>query len=100
VLAHFDAGLDFADRFELEVVGSQGTLTLHDPWHCVRPGVELRRDGEPAQQIAIEAANPYTCQAENVSAAVRGEAELLVAGAEIVGQARAIEALYAAADRT
>ncbi len=98
VLAHFDAGLDFADRFELELVGETGSLFLRDPWHCVEPGIELRRDGAPVEQIAIPRGNPYTLQAENVSAAVRGQAELRVGPAEIVAQARVIQSLYSAAD--
>jgi xylose dehydrogenase (NAD/NADP) len=96
VLAHFDAGLDCAERDELEVVGEAGTLWLDDPWHGVRPGISLVRGGA-VQEIAVPAANPYRCQAENLCAAIRGEAELLLGAADGVAQARAIEALYAAA---
>ncbi len=96
VLAHFDAGFDCAERDELEVVGEEGTLWLDDPWHGVRPEIELRR-GDAIETIEVEPANPYHRQAENVCAAIRGEAPLLLGAADGIAQARAIEALYAAA---
>ena len=96
VLAHFDCGFDFAFGHGLEVVGQRGTLTLRDPWHGVSPGLELRTDsGE--ERIDVEGSDPYRLQAENFSAAVQGRAPLLIGPDEIVAQASAIEALYAAA---
>jgi predicted dehydrogenase len=94
VLAHFDAGMSFAERDELEVVGETGTLFLDDPWHCVDPVIELRRDGGQAERIEIERVNPYRLEAENLSAAIRGEQPPLLGREDAVGQARAIEALY------
>ena len=98
VLAHFDAGLALAPRDELEVVGEEGSLYLDDPWHCREPVIEWRR-GDGTERIAIGRADPYRLQVENFSAAVRGEATPLLTRADAVGQARAIEALYASADR-
>ena len=97
VLAHFDAGLALAARDELEVIGDAGSLFLDDPWHCRRPLIELRRDGG-VERIEIGPADPYRLEAENMSAAVRGDAAPLLDRADAVGQARAIEALYEAAD--
>lgn len=97
VLAHFDAGFALDERDELEVIGEEGSLFLDDPWHCRRPGIQLRRDG-PAQRIEVEAADPYLLEAENLSAAARGEAKPLLGREDAVGQARAIEALYESAD--
>jgi D-xylose 1-dehydrogenase (NADP+, D-xylono-1,5-lactone-forming) len=82
---------------ELEVVGEEGALFLDDPWHCRRPVIELRRDGG-IERIEVEAADAYRLEAENVSAAVRGEAPPLLGRDDALGQARAIEALYEAAD--
>jgi xylose dehydrogenase (NAD/NADP) len=96
VLAHFDVGFRLADRDDLEVVGEDGTLYLSDPWHCVSPGIDLRRDGG-AERIEIPAANPYTLQADNFAAAIRGEAAPLLGRADAVDQARTIEALYRSA---
>ena len=96
VVAHFDAGLVLAARDELEVVGEDGTLFLDDPWHCRQPLIELRRDGA-VERIELPVANSYRLEAENLSAAIRGEAEPLLGRADAVAQARTIEALYAAA---
>ncbi|HLJ04346.1 MAG TPA: Gfo/Idh/MocA family oxidoreductase [Solirubrobacteraceae bacterium] len=97
VLAHFDAGLDCAARHELEVVGAEGTILLRDPWHCARPVIELGRPGRELERIEIDPVNPYRLEAENFSAAVRGEAELLLGADDAIAQARAIEALLSAA---
>ena len=97
VLAHFDAGLAVAPRDELEVVGEDGLLFLDDPWHCRQPLIELRRDGR-TEHIEVESADPYRLEAENMSAAIRGEAPLLLGREDAVGQARAIEALYESAE--
>lgn len=96
VLAHFDAGLSLAVRDELEVVGDEGTLFLDDPWHCRTPLIELRRPGG-VERIEIPVVDSYRLEAENLSAAIRGQAAPLLGRDDAVGQARAIEALYAAA---
>jgi predicted dehydrogenase len=98
VLAHFDAGLAYAARDELEVVGDEGTLFLDDPWHCRTPLIELRRD-DGVERIEIPAADSYRLEAENMSAAIRGEAPPLLGRDDALGQARTIEALYRAAER-
>jgi D-xylose 1-dehydrogenase (NADP+, D-xylono-1,5-lactone-forming) len=97
VIAHFDAGLALDSRDLLEVVGDRGALLLEDPWHCHEPGIRLRR-GDQVERIEVERANSYRLEAENMSAAIRGEATPLLGRADAVGQARTIEALYEAAD--
>ena len=98
VLSHFDAGLAIDSRDLLEVVGDQGSLLLEDPWHCRNPLIQLRRDGA-TERIEIEKTNSYRLEAENFSAAIRGEAAPLLGRADALGQARCIEGLYEAADR-
>ncbi len=98
ILSHFDAGLALASRDLLEVVGDQATLRVEDPWHCRNPAIELiRRDGV-TERIEIEKTDSYRLEAENLSAAIRGEAEPLLGRDDALGQARTIEALYRAAD--
>jgi predicted dehydrogenase len=97
VVAYFDAGLALAPRDALEVVGERGALFLDDPWHCREPVIELHRDGE-IERIVLEPVDSYRLEAENMSAAVRGEAAPLLGREDAVAQARAIEALYEAAD--
>ena len=97
VLSHFDAGLALDSRDVLELVGDAGSILLEDPWHCRHPVIELRR-GADSERIEIEKANSYRLEAENFSAAIRGEAAPLLGRDDAVGQARTIEALYRAAD--
>jgi D-xylose 1-dehydrogenase (NADP+, D-xylono-1,5-lactone-forming) len=96
VLAQFDAGLVLPVRDELEAIGEAGSLLLDDPWHCKRPVIELRTAGG-VEEIAVEPADSYRLQLENMSDAIRGEAEPLLGREDAVGQARAIEALYRSA---
>ncbi len=97
VLAHFDCAVDLPDRSELEAIGSEGSIRVRDPWHCRRPELRLQR-GDQVEVIEIEGADSYRLELENLGAAIRGEATPLLGRAESVGQARAIEALYRAAD--
>ncbi len=96
VLAHFDCGLALSSRDDLEVVGDQGSLFLDDPWHCREPVIELRRS-DGVERIQCEVIDPYMLEAENMSAAIRGEQEPLLGRDDAIGQARAIAALYDAA---
>jgi xylose dehydrogenase (NAD/NADP) len=96
VLATFDCGTALANRDELEAIGSEGSLFLDDPWHCVEPVIELRRD-DGVERIELEREDSYRLELENVSDAIRGEAELLLGREDAVGQARALEALHRSA---
>jgi D-xylose 1-dehydrogenase (NADP+, D-xylono-1,5-lactone-forming) len=96
LLGQFDAGLALPERDELEAIGEEGSLFLDDPWHCKRPVIEHRTDGS-VEEIAVEPADSYRLQLENMSDAIRGEAEPLLGREDAVGQARAIEALYRSA---
>jgi predicted dehydrogenase len=96
VIAAFDCGTALQDRDELEVVGSEGSLFLDDPWHCNVPVIELRRDGE-VEQIELERQDSYRLELENMSDAIRGEGELLLARNDATAQARVLEALHRSA---
>ena len=96
VLATFDCGTAMVERDELEAIGSEGSLFLDDPWHCTNPVIEVRRDGE-VERIELERTDSYRLELENVSDAIRGEAELLLGRDDAIGQARALEALHTAA---
>jgi D-xylose 1-dehydrogenase (NADP+, D-xylono-1,5-lactone-forming) len=97
VIGQFDCGLDLPTRDELEVIGSEGSLFLDDPFHCRKPVIEVRRGGE-TERIELEPADSYQLELENMDDAIRGEAELLLGRADAVGQARAIEQLYRSAE--
>jgi predicted dehydrogenase len=97
VIGQFDAGLALDTRDELEAVGEEGALFLADPWHCRHPVIELRRDGK-VERIELEPVDSYRLEAENFCAAIRGTASPLLGREDAVSQARAIEALYQAAE--
>jgi predicted dehydrogenase len=96
VFAQFDCGTALSERDELEAIGSDGSLFLDDPWHCVEPVIELRRDGG-AERIELEHVDSYTLQTENLSDAIRGTADPLLGRDDGVAQARAIDALFRSA---
>jgi predicted dehydrogenase len=100
IVAQFDSGLYLPMRDELEAIGDRGSVFLDDPWHCREPVIVLRRDGRE-ERIAVTPVDSYRLELENLSDAIRGEAEPLLGREDAVGQARAIEALYcSAAERT
>jgi xylose dehydrogenase (NAD/NADP) len=96
VLATFDCGTALVDRDELEAIGSEGSLFLDDPWHCTVPTIELRKDGN-VDRIGVERQDSYRLELENVSDAIRGEADLLLGREDGVAQARVLEALHQSA---
>jgi D-xylose 1-dehydrogenase (NADP+, D-xylono-1,5-lactone-forming) len=96
VIALFDCGTALPERDELEAIGSEGSLFLDDPWHCKEPVIELHRDGA-VERIEVEREDSYRLELENVSDAIRGEAELLLGRDDALGQARTLEALHRSA---
>ncbi|MDE3134671.1 MAG: Gfo/Idh/MocA family oxidoreductase [Acidobacteriota bacterium] len=98
VIAQFDSGLAMPDRRGVEVVGSSGALRVANPWHPEPDGIDLWEDGAAAPQIiSAPAADSYALEVADLGAAARGERVPLLGRADALGQARAIEALYAAA---
>ena len=96
VLAIFDCGTALVDRDELEAIGTEGSLFVDDPWHCEVPGIELRRGGG-IERIELDFVDSYRLELENLSDAIRGEAEQLLGRDDAVAQARALEALHESA---
>jgi D-xylose 1-dehydrogenase (NADP+, D-xylono-1,5-lactone-forming) len=96
VTATFDCGTALPERDELEAIGSKGSLFLDDPWHCNVPIIELRRE-EEVELIELDPVDSYRLELENLSDAIRGEAELLLGREDALGQARALEALHRSA---
>src|ERR1700682_3092993 len=72
VIALLDSGTAMPERDELEVIGSEGSLFLDDPWHCTVPGIELRRGGK-LKRIELDPFDSYRLELENVSDAIRGD---------------------------
>jgi predicted dehydrogenase len=81
------------EHMQLEAMGTKGSLSIADPWHCRAPGIVLN-----GREIAIEPQNSYALELENVSAAIRGQTQPLLGRDDALGQAQAIEALYRSAE--
>jgi xylose dehydrogenase (NAD/NADP) len=96
VLATFDCGTALPFRDELEVIGSEGSLFLDDPWHVTKPVIELRRE-DGNEKIRIKREDSYRLELENLSDAIAGEAKPLLGRADAMGQARALAALHESA---
>lgn len=97
VLAQLDGALDLPNRSELEAVGSEGFISVSDPWHCHAPGLTLQR-GPEIERFVLAPEDSYRLELENMSAAIRGAGEPLLGRADALGQARTIEALYQSAE--
>src|SRR4029079_11309453 len=66
LIALFDCGTAMPERDELELIGSEGSLFLDDPWHCNVPVIELRRGGK-TERIELEYVDYYRIEIENES---------------------------------
>ena len=97
VLGTFDCGTALLFRDELEAVGTEGALFLDDPWHSLNPVIEIRRS-DGVERVALERANPYRLELENLGAAIRGEGSLRLGRDDAVAQARVLEALFRSAE--
>jgi D-xylose 1-dehydrogenase (NADP+, D-xylono-1,5-lactone-forming) len=93
LFAHFTCGMDMPFSRRLEVVGSDASAVVEDPWGGRNAHVQI---GD--ERIDVEDADPYRLELENMSDAIRGEAEPLLGRDDAVGQARTIEALYRSAE--
>ncbi len=94
VLATFDCGTALPERDELEVIGSEGSLFVDDPWHVNTPLIELRKGGAVVERIEVERQSSYRLEFENLGDAIRGEGELLLGREDAVDQARVLQALH------
>jgi predicted dehydrogenase len=95
----FYSSFESPSRKELEAIGSEGVLRLHDPWHAWRGGIELQREEEAgSERIEVEPGDSYLLELEDFARAIRGERQPLLGRADALGQARSLAALYISAD--
>jgi predicted dehydrogenase len=97
-LAVFDCAFDLPRRRALEVVGSEGSILLTDPWIAEEPAVLLTRPGRDPERIDVEPADRFALQLEHFAAAAHGETAPLLGREDAVPQARALEALLRSAE--
>ena len=85
VLSQFDIGFDMSRRDQIELVGTEGHLTVTDPWICGDARVELVSGGEhrnveidPDGAFALTGteADVYRIELEAISDAIVGASDL------------------------
>jgi predicted dehydrogenase len=98
VMAEFTSAFTM-DHRGLEPIGDEGSALLVDPWQADPATLVLRGEvvarWHPEDPSPMEV--PYFHEFENFSAAVRGEADILLGRDHAVGQARVLGALYESA---
>jgi predicted dehydrogenase len=100
VLAVIDCSFAGGPRTErLEAIGTLGTIALNDPWHAVKPIVELITEDGTEEIDCGQPYSNYLLEMQDFEAAVAGEKEPLLGREDAVAQARVIDALYASADK-
>lgn len=93
LFAQFTCGMDLPFSRGLEVVGSDASAVVEDPWGGRDAHIQI---GD--ERIDVQDADRYQLELENMSDAIRGDAEPLLGRADAVGQARTIDALYRSAE--
>ncbi len=101
----FDGGLGFvscsttsARRERLEIVGTNGRITLYAPFRADKEGgtIEIQREGETTVESFGED-DPYAAELAEFARAIRERRDPVTGPTQILGNARAIEALLKSA---
>jgi D-xylose 1-dehydrogenase (NADP+, D-xylono-1,5-lactone-forming) len=95
VLAQFDCGFNLPRRDGLELVGSDATLRLPDPWVCRQPALALNDEAIPVPGGDTEG---YGHEIETISRALLAGEELPFGREDAVAQSRALAALLHSAE--
>lgn len=77
----------------IEAIGADGSLRLDDPF----AGRATKLVGSDGFEVAIPKVDPYELELDDFAAAIRGEHPVRLGRADMLGQARALAALYASA---
>ena len=102
VITQFDIGFDLPRRDELELVGTEGAITVTDPWLCRNETIELRRDGQSEKRpvdpegryaLAHDDHDVYRIELDAISEAITGGAQLPFGRTDAIEQARLLKAL-------
>jgi len=99
VLGTFRSSMALPRRQGLELVGSEAILVVEAPWRVDFGGDVLLLRKRTVERVPVPVADAYLLELEDFAAAAAGERAPLLGRADAVAQARALEALYAAAER-
>ena len=97
LVSQFVVGLELPRCHEVEIIGSEGSMLLTDPWHGREPFVEIRSGGK-LTGVEPPRGDAHQLQLEHMADAIRGDSAPLLDARDGVAQARALEALLAAGE--
>jgi D-xylose 1-dehydrogenase (NADP+, D-xylono-1,5-lactone-forming) len=99
VIGTFQSSMALPRRQGLEIFGSEATLIVEAPWRVDYGGDVLLLRDDGVEHVPVPDGDAYLLELEDFAAAAAGEREALLGRADAVGQARALEALQAAAEQ-
>ena len=97
VLAIFDCGTAMPSATSSRRSAARARSSSTTRGTATKPGDRAAHATASVERIEIEREDSYRLELENVSDAIRGEAELLLGRDDAIGQARALEALHESA---
>jgi D-xylose 1-dehydrogenase (NADP+, D-xylono-1,5-lactone-forming) len=98
VVATFDCGMDVHRHQGIQIVGSEGSIDVPQPWQTWEgPKIVVVR-GEESETLEPPGVDPYGAELDDMAAAIAGTRSPRLGREESVGQARTIQALYEAAE--
>jgi predicted dehydrogenase len=106
-LGAFDCGLDLPRADELEVIGSEGTLRIPDPWLCrsgevvlTRGGIPERLPADPTGELGLTGSDhdAYRIEFDIFEEVAAGERPAPFGRNDAVAQAATLEALLRSAE--
>jgi predicted dehydrogenase len=94
----FDCGFTLPYRGWLEIVGTEGTVTVQEMWLPLsRATYSIRREGRPIEEVVIEGEDQIQLMVENFSRAVLEDQAVAPSPDEAVKTLRVLDALAKAA---
>jgi xylose dehydrogenase (NAD/NADP) len=97
VLGVFDCGFRTLQRSEAQVFGTEGTLTIRQPYAINGESKILLRRGSEEEELSMQDVDVYRCEVDALTAAVLDGAPLPVSLTSSLGNVATISALYESA---
>lgn len=97
VVAHFDVGFHSIPTNFLEVVGAKGRIHVASPWwpERKRAVITVERTGRKAREVVVRNGGwIFTVEADHLADVVAGRAQPLIPGADGIGNARVLDAIW------
>ncbi len=97
VLAVFDVGIRGAGSGQAELLGTEGTIFVPEPWKPAADHAEIivRRQGRPEEVVAIEqGGHIFALEADHIAEVIAGESGPLIPAQNAVGNAAVLDTLW------